>query len=98
MPRNGLFSSAKQAFPHLRKAHSAVRDSDSGNVMERIFRKKDIYPDIPYTHIDILKDFSASRGMRRHAARYLFRDFPLSKFFTAATRFPVPIFWLNRNP
>lgn len=47
MPRNGLFSNAEQAFPHLRKAHSAVSDSDSGNVMERIFRKKDIYPDIP---------------------------------------------------
>lgn len=47
MPRNGLFSNAEQAFPHLRKAHSAVRDSDSGNVMERIFRKKDIYTDIP---------------------------------------------------
>lgn len=47
MPRNGLFSSAKQAFPHLRKAHSAVSDSDSGNVIERIFRKKDIYTDIP---------------------------------------------------
>lgn len=72
MPRNGLFSSAEQAFPHLRRVHSAVRDSDSGNVMERIFRKKDIYMDIPYTHIDILKAFSASRGKRRHASRYLF--------------------------
>lgn len=47
MPRNGLFSSAEQAFQHLRRVHSAVSDSDSGNVMERIFRKKDIYTDIP---------------------------------------------------
>lgn len=98
MPRNGLFSNAEQAFQHLRRVHSAVSDSDSGNVMERIFRKKDIYPDIPYTHGGILKAFSASRGKRRHASRSLFRDFPLSKFFTAATRFPIPIFWLNRNP
>lgn len=72
MPRNGLFSNAEQAFQHLRKVHSAVSDSDSGNVMERIFRKKDIYTDIPYTHGGILKAFSASRGKRRHASRSLF--------------------------